>query len=206
MLSQLRPGPARQPPCGRFSLDGECALGSRAYQGPPSERCGKTGCAGSDQSNKEATNVMAPTKDLYLGPDETLLVRKTSSTRMHVSSRADGALPASWAPRDFDEKRRTQGSDWPAVAHTMIGTARLSVFEVFAWKRCWPTAFQADVIPKPASGAARRTIFVFALLKACTGASATTALSGWPDSFEEGVPPPDTTKFPQRFRSDLQVI
>jgi O-methyltransferase len=96
-----------------------------------------------------------------------------------------------WLYDEFDESIRTEGLDWPARAHTMIGLKRL------ANVRDCVTSILAEGVPGDLieTGAWRggTTIFMRAILKAHGVADRTVWVA---DSFA-GLPPPDAARYPR---------
>lgn len=94
-------------------------------------------------------------------------------------------------PRPFDIHDRGEGRDWPAVAHTMIGIKRLDALH-FCVEDALNRGVAGDLIETGVwrGGAA---IFMRGVLKA---RGVTDRIVWAADSFE-GLPPPNTEKYPQ---------
>jgi len=93
--------------------------------------------------------------------------------------------------RDMEQERRVPGSTWPSYAHTMVGMARLDNLQ-FATETVLKENIPGDLIE---TGVWRGGSCI--LMKAVLSAYGDTERRVFvADSFQ-GLPPPDTSKFPQ---------
>ena len=103
---------------------------------------------------------------------------------------AEAIESSNFQGHSFDEKTRTEGRDWPLVAHTMIGLKRLDNLK-FCIEDVLARGVPGDLIE---AGVWRggATIFMRAILKAYAVQNRRVWVA---DSFA-GLPPPDTEKYP----------
>lgn len=101
----------------------------------------------------------------------------------------DGAWIAHSVP--FDTERRSQGQDWPVIAHTMIGMKRLNNLQ-YCIEQVVADGIPGDFIE---TGVWRggSVIFMRGMLKAFGIVDRSVWVA---DSFE-GLPPPDPQKYPE---------
>lgn len=111
--------------------------------------------------------------------------------RWLVDKLRGGGMELVWAPKPIDQQDRMIGGDTPTTAHTMVGMKRLDNFQ-----SCIETVIREDIpgdIIETGVWRGGASIFARAVLKA----HGVTDRKVWvADSFE-GLPPPDTKRFPQ---------
>lgn len=135
-------------------------------------------------------------RDLYL----TLLKRTLLGlTIQDASNLFPEALGKPSPVARFDQARRVAGADWPTVAHSMIGEARMDNI-----RRCTEQALQDRVAGDLIETGVWRggaVIFMRGILKA----HGVTDRQVWAADSFRGLPPPDAAKYPQDTGLDAHV-
>ncbi len=119
-------------------------------------------------------------KDIYLD-----LLKKCLANTIY----GDANMRRGQSPQ-YDERLRAQGADWPAQAHTMIGSKRLDNLQ-FCIEDAIARGVAGDLME---TGVWRggATIFMRAVLKA----HAITGRRVWAADSFQGLPPPNPSKYP----------
>ena len=127
-------------------------------------------------------------RDLYLTLLKRTLLGLTIQDASNLYPQAIGK-PSKVAP--FDQARRVAGADWPTMAHTMIGDARMENIRLCV-EQVLRDGIAGDLIE---TGVWRggAVIFMRGLLKA----HGVTDRRVWAADSFKGLPPPDAAKYPK---------